>query len=73
LFIPAQWHYVVASGVESLVWQMDEDLNSANASNQRYESGIARMIETEQQMPDFQPIFEGPGQIIDYSDPFLEI
>lgn len=73
LFIPAQFHYIVAAGVESLAWQMDEDLNSARAANDRYETGIARMIELEQQIPDYQPIMNSPSQEIDYSDPFLEI
>lgn len=73
LFIPSRWHQVVADGVESYIWQLDEDLRSSSAAAQRYEAGIVRMIEAEQQMPDNQPIFEGPSAFIDYSDPFLEM
>lgn len=73
LFIPSQYHHIVAAGVESLAWQMDEDLQSANAANTRYEAGIARMIEQEQQIPDQQSIMQTWGRPIDYSDPFQEI
>jgi len=73
LFIPARYHYVVAAGMESLVWQMDEDLNSARAANERYEAGIARMIEEQQNLPDYQPIFKSQEHFVDFSDPFLEM
>lgn len=73
LFIPSQFHYVVAAGVESLAWQLDEDLKSANAANQRYESGIQRMIELDNGISDYQPIMTSRPQFVDYSDPFLEI
>jgi hypothetical protein len=73
LFIPSRYHYVLADGVESRVWQLDEDLSSAKAANERYEAGIARMIDQEQQLPDNQPIMQSQGRIIDFSDPFLEI
>lgn len=73
LFIPSKYHYIVAAGAESLVWQMDEDLNSAGAANQRYEAGIARAIEEEQNLPDFQPIFRAQNEgYVDYSNPFLD-
>jgi hypothetical protein len=73
LFIPAQYHHVVASGVESLVWQLDEDLQSASAANQRYEAGIQRMIDKDNMTSDFQPIMTSTSGIVDYSDPFLEV
>lgn len=73
LFLPARWHYVIAAGVESLVWQMDEDLKSADFANKRYEAGISQMIEQEINLPDYQPHFESQSQIVDYTDPFLEI
>ena len=73
LFVPTKYHHVIAAGVESLVWQLDEDLNSAQAANVRYENGIAMAIEDEQQVPDYQPIMTPPQEYIDYSDPFLEI
>ncbi len=74
LFIPSKYHYIVAAGMESLAWQMDEDLQSAAAANQRYEAGIARAIEEEQQLPDAQPIFQTlNGGYVDYSNPFSDI
>lgn len=73
LFIPQQHHQVLAAGVESLVWQMDEDLQSAQAANSRYETGISNAIEREQQLPDYQPLMTPASEFIDYSDPFLEI
>jgi len=73
LFIPSQYHHVVAAGVESLAWQLDEDLQSANAANQRYEAGIQRMIEKENSTSDYQPIMTSRVKFIDYSDPFLEL
>jgi hypothetical protein len=74
LFIPAKYHYIVAAGMESLAWQMDEDLPSAGAANQRYEAGISRAIEEEQQLPDNQSIMEaGPSGYIDYSNPFMDL
>ncbi|RPJ14072.1 MAG: hypothetical protein EHM30_10755 [Desulfobacteraceae bacterium] len=73
LFVPSQFHHVVAAGVESLAWQLDEDLQSSQAANTRYENGISRMIELEQQKPDYQPIFQTMENVVDYSDPFLEI
>lgn len=73
LFIPAKYHYGVAAGVESLVWQMDEDLKSSSAANQRYEAVIARAIDEENNLPDYQPHFEAPSIFVDYSDPFLEM
>lgn len=73
LFVPSKYHFVVVSGVESLVWQMDEDLNSARAASERFEAGISRMIEEEQNLPDFQPTFESQQKFVDFSDPFLEI
>jgi hypothetical protein len=73
LFVPKRHHHTIAAGVESLVWQLDEDLQSAQAANSRYETGIANAIEQEQQRSDFQPIMSPPSEFIDYSDPFLEI
>lgn len=72
LFIPAKYHFVVVAGVESLVWQLDEDLQSANAANVRYESGIQRMIDEENNISDQEGIFKSPSSLIDYSDPFAE-
>jgi hypothetical protein len=72
LFIPSQYHHVVASGVESLAWQLDEDLNSANAANQRYEAGIQRMIDKDNSTSDYQPIMTSNQAFVDYSDPFQE-
>lgn len=71
--VPSQFHHTLAAGVESLVWQMDEDLQSAQAANTRYENGISYAIEKEQQLPDHQAIMTPPSALIDYSDPFLEI
>jgi hypothetical protein len=73
LFIPGQFNHVLAAGVESLVWQLDEDLQSANAANQRYEAGIQKMIEKDNNAPDYQPIMSSNTRFIDYSDPFLDI
>jgi hypothetical protein len=67
LFIPSKYHHIVASGVESLVWQMDEDLNSAGAANQRYEAGITRAIEEEQSIPDQESAFR--SSVSGYPDP----
>jgi len=72
LFIPAKYHYVVAAGVESMVWQLDEDLRSSQMALSRYEKGIEQMIHEEQQIPDYQPHFESQETFVDYSDPFLE-
>jgi hypothetical protein len=72
LFIPSKYHFVLAAGVESLVWQLDEDLNSAKAANDRYEAGILRMIDEENNLPDKQSSFTPPQEFVDYSDPFLE-
>lgn len=71
--IPAQWHHVLCDGIESRLWQMDEDLKSAQAANQRYEAGIAQMIEREQQAPEQQPIITAGERIVDYSDPFIDL
>lgn len=73
LFIPSKFHFVVAAGVESLVWQLDEDLNSAKAANDRYEAGIARMIDQDNNLPDNQAGFTPPQTFYDYSDPLREI
>lgn len=72
LFVPAKYHYVVAAGAESLVWQMDEDLQSSAAANQRYEAGIARAIADEVRSNDFEPIFESGQRFVDYSYPFSD-
>ena len=71
LFIPSKYHHIVVAGVESLVWQMDEDLRSAQAANTRYEQGIERMIGEDQDKSDEQPTFT-PGIVNapDPSDPF---
>jgi hypothetical protein len=55
-----------------LAWQLDEDLNSANAANQRYEAGIQRMIDKDNSTSDYQPIMTSNQAFVDYSDPFQE-
>lgn len=72
LFIPSQFHHVVASGVESFAWQLDEDLKSAQAANSRYEAGIQRMIEKDNSTSDYQPIMTSDQGFIDYSSPYQE-
>jgi hypothetical protein len=72
LFIPSQFHHVVASGVESFAWQLDEDLQSANAANSRYEAGIQRMIEKDNSTSDNQPIMTSDQGFVDYSSPYQE-
>ena len=72
LFIPSKYHYVVAAGVESLAWSMDTEQDNAKIANERYEAGIAKMIDEENNLPDYQPTFASPMQVVDYSDPFLE-
>jgi hypothetical protein len=72
LFIPSQYHHVVVSGVESLVWQLDEDLQSSQAANTRFENGIQRMIEQDNSGSDYHATISSRAKFIDYSDPFQE-